>query len=689
MATTDDWSSGSSAWSGSGAGTDASYWTPERMAQAQPMGMWGAPQGGMTSPYSGGYGMQSPYGGYQSPYGGFGGGMPYGGGYGMQTPYGAPGGGYGMASASPYAMSGYSMGGSFQPSAESAGGATSAAQGGANAQDIANYWTPQMMAAAQGMGMAQAQPMGAQNMMAQAGMAPQTASGTGTTALQSQQQQPATGTQAQTLAASGSPGDIAKYLFDVSGNLSGTQTQTFKPWEPLGQEYLKLFPEAQHEFFRQFGHTDAQGVFHPGQGPLGFDPSSSAALARMEQLAQGGNPMLNEAMGATRDISSGRAGITNAGQYGQLYNNGFTGEGQYQQMANRGPISGIGQYDALAQNGGITGIPQYQGMANRDAITNADQYNRLQADISAAPFTQIGNQAQGPGSLEGGMFGQTARGEMVGANPHREAAIQNAMDEASKQTKATMSGRGRYGSDAYGDAMGKALGQVATQARMAGYDTDTANMMAAAQARSGEGLARQGIGLQAAQGVLGTEQAERQSQLAAAQGLSGMQGANAQQRLAALQGMTGAQGQAAQNRLAAMAGRGSAQLQNQQAQLAALQGLTGMQQARGQQQLAAAQGLTGLQNQNLQNRLAAAGMAPQMQGLRYDDASRLAQAGAAREAMAQQQRNFGWEQMGQYRNILGNLPGSAGSQQSSSQPSWLQSALGLAGIFGGIGGMGG
>ena len=106
------------------------------------------------------------------------------------------------------------------------------------------------------------------------------------------------------------------------------------------------------------------------------------------------------------------------------------------------------------------------------------------------------------------MFGGMARGDLVNANPYREQAIQQAMGDTADQVKATMSSRGRYGSDAYGDAMGTALGKVATQARMAGYDTDTANMMAAAQARSGEAISRGGLGLQAAQGLSGIQGTE-------------------------------------------------------------------------------------------------------------------------------------------------------------------------------------
>ena len=397
-------------------------------------------------------------------------------------------------------------------------------------------------------------------------------------------------------------GTDARDLFDfnIGGNTS--QSTKFEPWTPLGNRYEGLWagkwvdPE-NHALGRVFTGTEEELSRQQELGPLGFDPSSEAGLKRMEQLAGGANPTVGSALNATRDIASGDQRINTGGMFGDMYD-----------------------------NPGITGQQQYQDMARRDAIGNASQYNQLYGGM------------QGQGSLYGGRYGQVASGELMGANPYREKAIQDAMNQTSDQVKATMSSRGRFGSDAYGDAMGRALGQVATQARMQGYDTDTANMMAAAQGRSGEALARGGLGLQAAQG------------------LSGIQGQNYQGRLSALSGM------------------------NQAQQMAA------------QQRLAAAQGLTGVQGQNLQNRLQAAGMAPAMQNLRYDDAQRMLQAGAAREAMAQQQRNFGWEQLGQYRSSLGNLPGAAGQQtQEASQPWWQQAlgiGAGIAGIYGGMGGGG-
>jgi hypothetical protein len=310
--------------------------------------------------------------------------------------------------------------------------------------------------------------------------------------------------------------------------------------------------------------------------------------------------------------------------------------------------------------------------------------------------------AGGPGSLSGGAFGQVAKGGLINGNPYREQAISQAMGDTADQVKATMSARGRYGSDAYGDAMGTALGKVATQARMAGYDTDTQNMMAAAQARSGEDLARQGVGLQAAQGVMTGQGTNWQNQLAALTGqtgaqnmlmqnkmqaardVTGVQQQNTANQLAMAQGISGLQGTNYQSQLSALGGMNAAQqLQNQQ-RMAAAQGLTGAQGQNWQNQLGAANALTGVNSQDIQNRLAAAGMAPAMQGLRYDDSNRLLQAGATREQMAQSQKNYNWDLLNRFGALSGNVPGTAGTSKSSQETPWWSTALGAAGVLGGI-----
>ena len=413
------------------------------------------------------WGAPSPY-GMQSPYGGFGGGMPYGGGYPMQSPYGAP-----MHAL--WRHSAYGM-----PQQQSMMAAPQTQQAAA---------APQTMAATE------------------AGVTPQ---------------------------AAGDGGFSWPDLFKTQ--TSGTQTTTFDPWQyqspMLRMLYMGEITEDGKVPEYSKGLLGINDILRQQQalGPLGFDPSSEAGLARMEQLAGAGNPLVGGALDATRDITSGDLPgnrINTGGMFGNMYDDpGITGQQQYQDMARR---------DAIGND------QHYRDMIQRDAINNTAQYNQFANNnpLSAQQFNQIYGQQQGAGSLAGGSYGQVARGDLMNANPYREKAIQDAMDQTSDQVKATMSSRGRFGSDAYGDAMGRALGQVATTARMQGYDTDTANMMAAAQGRSQEALGRGGLGLQAAQGAYGAAAQNKANQLAAAQGISALQGTNAAQRLAQSAGPVG------------------------------------------------------------------------------------------------------------------------------------------------------
>lgn len=135
--------------------------------------------------------------------------------------------------------------------------------------------------------------------------------------------------------------------------------------------------------------------------------------------------------------------------------------------------------------------------SGKAGITTSGMFNNIYADMNR------------PGMLDQGMYRQMAQGGLVGANPYRDQAIQQSMDDATNQINAQFTGGGRYtgrmGSSAYGDAAARQLGNIATTARMQGYDTDTQNFMNAAQGRSGEDLARTGLGLSAAQGQTGVQ----------------------------------------------------------------------------------------------------------------------------------------------------------------------------------------
>lgn len=434
-------------------------------------------------------------------------------------------------------------------------------------------------------------------------------------------QQTGAPTQAAGAQSSTGPWDDFMNWFSGGGKGGGqktTQTTTVTPWGAQGDQLKNIYANAADIFAKQ-----------SKLGPPGFDAASTMALKRMQEIAQSPDASVNAANGAVTDIASGGNSIGTGGMFNAMY-----------------------------QQPGITNAGQYQELYGQPSIDNADQYKQLyNSGVSQDQFHNLYNDtATGQGNLDQGMYAKMSQGGMVDKNPFREQAIQQSMDDAMNQIKAQFTGAGPYtgrmGSSAYGDFAARQLGNIATNARMQGYNTDTANMMQAAQARDQSNLGRQGLALQAAQGQAGVQSGNIASHLAAAQGLSGVQGQNTAAQLAAAQGLSGIQGQNAQT------------------------------------QLAAAQGLTGVQGQNIQDRLAAAQQAPAISAARYSDAQQLAGVGAAREQMAQQQRNFGQQNLQNWSSIVGGVPGQAGQSQTQ-QPgqSWWQTLAGLGGIGLGLGGL--
>ncbi|MBA2689401.1 MAG: hypothetical protein H0U63_01195 [Burkholderiales bacterium] len=324
------------------------------------------------------------------------------------------------------------------------------------------------------------------------------------------------------------------------------------------------------------------------------------------------------------------------------------------------------------------------------------------------------------------MFGRVASGEMVDSNPYRDRMLSSTLDDVQDRIKASMGASGRYGSGAYGSAMSKGLGEVATNFRGQQYDADMARMMAGAQAASGAELQRLGLGNQAmagktgvemqnnaqmmaaAQGRAAEEQARTNARLAAAQGQTGVQAQNMQNimqaagmqssedaqrmgaRMAALQGRTGVQSQNIANLMAASQGRSAEEMQRIGAQIQAAQGEAGVQSGnisalmaaaqgqsaeqaqRMQAQLQAAQGSTDAQNSQIRNQLAAASMAPQLDAMRYADADRLMGVGAARDQMAQMQQQAPWGNLGNYMGVMGN--GGGQTQIAPGMNPWASAA---------------
>lgn len=432
-------------------------------------------------------------------------------------------------------------------------------------------------------------------------------------------------------------GDSANAFWDPK-NPSTAQQTTFTPWAPLGEATKTIWRDAGKEWQKQ---TDL--------GPTGFDPASTQALDRMYQLAQGPNPLIGNARNAVTGIAGGQNGISTGGMFGAMYDQpGISNAYQYNQLYNSGVNPG--QFNQVYQD------LNQPGMLDQGYFRNIAQGGQLSAYPAfkkgglqgSGPWDEDGNPQPVGGfdSSGGGWQENTSTGGQTDPrlkgipspatdpNPYRSAALDNALSRTRDQIAASMSSSGRYGSSAMGDAMARGLGDVAANFNLNAYNSDQDRALQAAGMRSQEDLARKGLQLQAAQGGAGVMQGNIQSRLGAAQGLSGIQGQNAQT------------------------------------------------------QLAAAQGLTGVQQGNIGNALQASSMADALNKARYGDAQMMAQVGGAREAMEQQNRDFGWEQLRNRYGFIGGLPGSLGTQTTQQpQTPWWQQLLG--GGLAGLGALGG
>lgn len=83
-----------------------------------------------------------------------------------------------------------------------------------------------------------------------------------------------------------------------------------------------------------------------------------------------------------------------------------------------------------------------------------------------------------------GNLRQMASGEMIGNNPHYQAAIQNALGLASEEINRQASGAGRYGSGMHTNVLADTLGKISTGAMSHQYNQDVARMLQANQLMS-------------------------------------------------------------------------------------------------------------------------------------------------------------------------------------------------------------
>lgn len=253
-------------------------------------------------------------------------------------------------------------------------------------------------------------------------------------------------------------------IFESGTSSDVKQTTTVNPWEPQGTALTYGF---------QLGKNNLDQAIK--QGPSPYSQTGTDALNQMRMISRGNNPLLDPAVNAVAGLSQ-TGGISTQPMFGNIY--GQT-QGEGQGYLNQGFFGDVAQ-------GKMLGYPGAGG----------------------DNFGQLGAQTAGGG--QGGAPG------FVGSNPYRQAALDDALRRTTDNLKSSFSAKGRYGSDDMMERGADELGGIASQFNLQAYNSDQDRAMQAAQAVSQEGLARQGVALNAAQGYTGAQQANASNRLQAA-----------------------------------------------------------------------------------------------------------------------------------------------------------------------------
>lgn len=161
------------------------------------------------------------------------------------------------------------------------------------------------------------------------------------------------------------------------------------------------------------------------------------------------------------------------------YNNTYNGP----LVAEMDPNVSAGQNQQLALARG-----NQVGAAGNDALAN---FRSILANggLSAYQHAGAAGAQQGMGLLGGvaNNLNPFATGQYLkqGGNPYLEQTIHNSMADAADGVNAQFSAAGRYGSGAQSDALARRLGAISTDARMADYNQQQQNMLAANQQLQG------------------------------------------------------------------------------------------------------------------------------------------------------------------------------------------------------------
>lgn len=561
---------------------------------------------------------------------------------------------------------------------------------------------------------------------------------------------PATG--GLSLLATDLPGDVVSgKAFDAAkGFVSpGTQQTVNEPWGPQQQYLTDLFSKSQQLYNQGVPLTPdfSQDTLDAlaAQKTLATDPALTNLMQTgIEGLSGYENPYLSD-FGGYQGLSGGQtAEYQTLGGQRDPTTDAIRG---INVMDPTGPqvsstISGLGgMYQELLGRAGVTPYQEgfqdligqslqspYAGELAQTArgATDTPYSEQTEQAIGMAlrnpalsRFDPVLSQLVGPSTGEELLAG-TAQGEFLGGNPYLDATYGRAAEQVGKQFReATMpalgtafSQAGRYGSDAYGEAvqgaeeaLGRELSGLATDIYMPAYESERGRQEAARSRLAGlpterlgtalgglgsmGGLYTGGIGqaiggLQGLTGAaqtgtgqklsgLGTAGGLRQSGLGMGLGglgtLAGLQQTGTGQQLSGLGALGGLQMQGlglqsniaqsnVANQLAQQGMLSDIYGQDWQRQFQGLGALDQNEQFYNQMGLNALGQQAGFAQQGANTQLGALGMLPGLQGMQYQNVSALRDIGSAQDALAQQQAMDPWNRLQMYgQGVTGQYGG--------------------------------
>lgn len=539
------------------------------------------------------------------------------------------------------------------------------------------------------------------------------------------------------------------------------------------------YPGGMDAAFGNFGSSMGPGGSSSLGGPEGFGQSSMPWMYGLEQMGNNGlTPQMQQQLGYLDQVGSGQDSINTGGLFGGLYgrslNQNRGANGVMGQIAGGNPINTEGAFgdvagrargmngDIIGGMGGIAGGSEgiragsyLQDLFNSTRGQNADAEGVFGGIASGQNGVGTGGQFR---SVSDSAAGPTASTQYLtdlakggGVNPFLQKMLDDNANRVTNRVNSSMSGAGRVGSFAHGDALARSIGEVNNPVLERAYESDQNRRIGAAgqidASRRGAdatrlagiagetGVAGQNIGNQmgAAGNLAGLRNADTGMGAGLLGQIGGFENQNIGNRLGASNLIGGLRNQNIGNELNALGGQTNAQGQNAGMRLNAANSLAGSNRADVAGAMGAAQGLTGVQGQNIANRMSAAnsslgaqqggantalgwgGLAGQNNNLAYDPMMRQMGIGNYMQGRDQseldnqrdmwnQANQMPWTQLGRYgqmtnpmlQGLLANATNKNTTQQGPGF-GWQQGiGLGMAGLgmamgnpFAGMGMMGG